>query len=191
MLRSLATKVSAMNLVKLEENVFEVESFLSSEECDSLVELSESIGFKSADVQTKSGRQLLASIRNNERVDYQSDELAETYWRRLEKLGLPCYEGKNAIALSPYFRFYKYLPGQKFNMHKDGRQRVGANETLYTFLVYLNEGCIGGETLFRQGNLKVSPKKGAAVIFEHHLWHQGVEVESGVKFVVRSDLVYS
>ena len=81
--------------------------------------------------------------------------------------------------------------GQKFNMHKDGRQNVCGNETLFTFLIYLNDGCHGGETLFRQGNLKVSPKKGSAIVFEHHLWHQGVEVESGVKFVLRSDIVYS
>lgn len=59
------------------------------------------------------------------------------------------------------------------------------------FLIYLNEGCLGGETLFRQGNLKVSPKMGSAILFEHQLWHQGAEVESGVKFVLRSDVVYS
>jgi hypothetical protein len=180
-----------MNLVKLEENVFEICSFLSVEECDLLIEFSESIGFKEADVQTKAGRQLLTIIRNNERVDHHSNEYAELYWQRLSKLKLPFYEGKSPIGLSPYFRFYKYLPGQKFNMHKDSRQSVGGNETLFTFLTYLNEGCLGGETLFRQGNLKVSPKKGSAIIFEHHLWHQGVEVESGVKFVLRSDIVYS
>lgn len=181
----------AMNLVKLEENVFAISSFLSAKECDLLIELSESIGFKEADVQTKAGRQLLTFIRNNERVDYQSNEHAEQYWQRLSTLKLPSFEGKSPIGLSPYFRFYKYLPGQKFNMHKDGRQSVDGNETLFTFLIYLNEGCLGGETLFRQGNLKISPKKGSAIIFEHHLWHQGVEVESGVKYVLRTDIVYS
>jgi predicted 2-oxoglutarate/Fe(II)-dependent dioxygenase YbiX len=184
-------KELAMTLVKLEENIFKIPSFLSADECDQLIELSESIGFKEADIQTKVGRQLLANIRNNERVDYQSNEHAELYWQRLSNMKLPSFEGKSAIALSPYFRFYKYLPGQKFNMHKDGRQHVGGNETLFTFLIYLNEGCLGGETLFRQGNLKVSPEKGSAIIFEHHLWHQGVEVESGIKLVLRSDIVYS
>jgi hypothetical protein len=76
-------------------------------------------------------------------------------------------------------------------MHKDGRQTVGGNETLFTFLIYLNEGCVGGDTIFRQGNLNVTPKVGTAIIFEHHLWHQGVEVESGLKFVLRSDIIYS
>jgi prolyl 4-hydroxylase len=180
-----------MNLVKLEENIFEISAFLSFEECDLLIELSESIGFKEADVETKAGRQLLTNIRNNERVDYQSSVHAELYWQRLSNLQLPSFEGKSPIGLSPYFRFYKYQPGQKFNMHKDGRQNVCGNETLFTFLIYLNDGCHGGETLFRQGNLKVSPKKGSAIVFEHHLWHQGVEVESGVKFVLRSDIVYS
>lgn len=179
-----------MNLVELAMNIFEIPALLSAEECDGLIDLSESIGFSKADVQTKSGRQLLTNIRNNERVDYYSNELAEIYWQRIAQLKLPIYEDKQAIGLSPYFRFYKYWPGQKFNMHKDGRQNVGGNETLYTLLMYLNDGCIGGETLFRQDNLKVSPKKGYAIMFEHQLWHQGVEVESGVKLVLRTDVVY-
>lgn len=179
-----------MKLVKLEENVFEIPTFLSVEECNSLIQLGESIGFKPADVQTTTGRQRHTHIRNNERTDYQSSSLAETYWKRLEGLGLPTSENKNAIGLSANFRFYKYLPGQKFNMHKDGRQRIGGNETLYTFLVYLNENCIGGETLFRDGNLKLLPKQGSAIIFEHQLWHQGGEVECGMKYVLRSDIVY-
>ncbi|GGX22516.1 prolyl hydroxylase family protein [Undibacterium macrobrachii] len=179
-----------MKLVKLEENVFEIPAFLTDEECDSLIQLSESIGFNAADVQTTSGRQYYTHIRNNERADYQSSSLAETYWKLLCRFELPNHENRNANGLSPHFRFYKYLPGQKFNMHKDGRQRIGGNETMYTFLVYLNEDYIGGETLFRNGNLKVSPKKGSAIIFEHQLWHQGVEVESGMKYVLRSDVVY-
>jgi hypothetical protein len=179
-----------MKLVELEENIFELPTFLSHEECESLIKIGESIGFKAADVQTTSGRQLHTHIRNNERADHHSCSLAEAYWQRLVGLELPTYEDKNAIGISPYFRFYKYLPGQKFNMHKDGHQTIGHNETIYTFLVYLNEDCVGGETLFRNGNLKVTPKKGSAVIFEHQLWHQGVEVASGMKYVLRSDVVY-
>lgn len=180
-----------MDLIKIEENVFEIPSFLSVDECDVLINLSEEIGFKEADVQTPSGRELLTHIRNNERVDYHSNDLAQRYWQRLVNLNLPAFEGKSAIGLSPYFRFYRYLPGQKFSLHKDGRQNVHGNETLFTFLIYLNEDCIGGETFFRQGSLKISPKKGTAILFEHHLWHQGVEVQSGVKIVLRSDLIYN
>ena len=102
-----------MNLVKLEQNIFEISSFLSNEECDLLIELSESIGFKEADVQTKTGREMMTSIRNNERVDYRSDEYADLYWRRLSTLSLPSFEGKQAVGLSPNFRFYKYQPGQE------------------------------------------------------------------------------
>ncbi|MBC3873371.1 2OG-Fe(II) oxygenase [Undibacterium flavidum] len=179
-----------MKLVKLEEGVFEIDAFLPVEECDSLIALSEAIGFKQADVQTLSGRQLLTNIRNNERVDYLSNTLAKVYWQKIAELNLPICEGKNAIGISSNFRFYKYQLGQKFSMHRDGRQSIGENETLYTLLVYLNEDCIGGETFFREGNLKVLLKKGLAIIFEHSLWHQGVDVKSGVKYVLRSDIVY-
>jgi prolyl 4-hydroxylase len=153
-----------MILEKLKDNVYEINSFLSSTECDDLINLSESLGYKKADVQTKSGRQLLTTVRNNERVDYYSEEFSCEYWKRSSSFQLPIYEQKSAVGISPYFRFYKYQPGQRFNMHKDGRQLVGKNETLFTFLI-----CVGRETLFREGNLKICHKKGTAIFFEHYL----------------------
>lgn len=35
------------------------------------------------------------------------------------------------------------------------------------------------------------PPVGSAVVFDHLLLHEGAEVESGVKYAVRTDLVYA
>jgi hypothetical protein len=116
--------------------------------------------------------------------------MAEEWWRKLATVVLPQYENKKAVCLSPYFRFYKYTPGQKFNMHKDGRQNIDDLTTYYTLLLYLNDDCTGGTTKFRQEGIEVSPKTGNALLFQHHLWHQGTEVMSGVKYVLRTDIAY-
>jgi hypothetical protein len=181
-----------MKLKQLAQGVFVIESFLSAVECNELIDQAEKVGFETADVQTSdTKRQLLTNIRNNERVNYESDNVAIKWWSRLSSLPFPKFEDYTATGLSPYFRFYKYVPGQKFNMHKDGRQTVAGKTTYYTFLVYLNEACKGGDTKFRVDNLSIAPKTGKALLFQHDLWHQGVEVEDGVKYVLRTDVLYS
>ena len=50
------------------------------------------------------------------------------------------------------FRIYKYTEGQRFKMHRDGSYERNAKEcSFYSFLIYLNEGYLGGETYFENG----------------------------------------
>jgi len=171
-------------------NIFTIDSFLSSTDCSDFISQAEEFGFKPADVETGSSRTLMTNIRNNERVDYESTELAVKWWSYLSETEIPVIDGMRAVGISPRFRFYKYTPGQKFNMHKDGRQNVKGNTTLLTLLVYLNEGYQGGSTKFRQGEVDVEPAVGKALIFDHDLWHQGVEVQVGTKYVLRTDVIF-
>ncbi|VAW83064.1 hypothetical protein MNBD_GAMMA12-2871 [hydrothermal vent metagenome] len=180
-----------MNCVRLSENIYEIDSFLSENECKILISVSESLGYSAADVQVNVTRRHIEAVRNNYRLNYQSASLAEDYWSRLKCVNIPAIENRLAIGLSPYFRFYRYCAGQKFNMHKDGRQDVGVHETLFSFIIYLNKDYDGGSTLFRQDNIEVFPQTGKVVVFEHHLWHQGSRVESGLKYVLRTDVVCS
>jgi len=180
-----------MKFVTLENEIFLIESFLSDQNCKELIDLAENIGFKKADVQLSSHkRQLLTDIRNNERVNHENSAMAKAWWEKLNSQELPKYQDKKPIGISPYFRFYKYTPGQKFNMHKDGQQKVDNSTSYYTFLVYLNDKFSGGSTKFRLSELEIFPKAGQALLFQHQLWHQGTRVDSGVKYVLRSDLLY-
>ncbi|MGB3692087.1 MAG: 2OG-Fe(II) oxygenase [Spirulinaceae cyanobacterium] len=177
--------------MELSKNILVIESLLSPEECSQLIKKSEQIGYCKADIQVHNGRQHLPKIRNNERVNLHSEQLAHELWDKIAFYSLPIYEGRYAIGLSPYFRFYKYIEGQKFKIHQDGRQNVEGNETLFTLLVFLSEGFKGGETKFRQERISVKPKTGKALIFEHRLWHKGCVLESGIKYVIRTDIAYS
>ena len=49
---------------------------------------------------------------------------------------------------------------------------------------------------FEKGNkngaqlLKIKPKTGSIIIFNHDLWHEGSEVYSGIKYCLRTDIMY-
>lgn len=54
--------------------------------------------------------------------------------------------------------------------------------------VYPNDGFTGGDTDFRA--FRVKPEAGAALLFIHDTWHEGAAIESGTKYVLRSDVMY-
>jgi hypothetical protein len=59
-------------------------------------------------------------------------------------------------------------------------------------MVYLNdtEPDGGGETHFPDAEVTVVPKAGTALLFDHHLLHESRTLRSGVKYAVRSDVMF-
>ncbi len=61
-------------------------------------------------------------------------------------------------------------------------------------MVYLNEAFEGGATRFflrePHGEIDIVPQTGMALLFLHTLQHEGATVESGRKYVLRSDIMY-
>ncbi|MEM1134219.1 MAG: 2OG-Fe(II) oxygenase [Bacteroidota bacterium] len=57
-----------------------------------------------------------------------------------------------------------------------------------TFMIYLNEDFKGGETKFDE--ITIKPKTGTALCFIHEQKHEGCFVISGVKYVIRTDVMY-
>lgn len=180
-----------MTVDLLTENILTIDSFLTASECQDFITFAEKEGFKAADVDNGNGRSHMLEIRNNERVDIVSEDLATHWWERLPYELIPNIEGRTPIGLSPRFRFYRYLPGQKFNMHKDGKQDISGNSTLMTLLVYLNDGYSGGTTKFRHNSIEIHAETGKALLFKHQLWHKGTKLESGCKHVMRTDVVFT
>lgn len=170
------------------DRVFTIPEFLSPEECASLISVAEHQGFEAATVRMPSGPQLLPSIRTNERVVLVLPEWTGRLWERLSVRELPRIKGRTAIGLPEAIRFYKYRPGQRFKMHKDGPTLENGLRSELTLLVYLNEEFVGGETDFREFAIK--PETGMALLFIHDTWHEGAEVTSGVKYVLRTDVMY-
>jgi prolyl 4-hydroxylase len=178
-----------MKLTKLTDSIFTVEDFFTRQECLDTIVKSEGVGYELAKVNTASGTRVRTDIRNNSRAFYKSEDLAQKLW---EKLGphVPAQFGNStAIGLNELFRFYRYQRGHQFKGHFDESYVRNEREASYfTFMVYLNDNFQGGDTAFR--GLRIRPRQGMALIFLHSLYHEGSEVTQGVKYVLRSDVMY-
>ena len=62
--------------------------------------------------------------------------------------------------------------------------------SLYTALVYLNDDFEGGQTRFYEHDTLVRPTQGMALFFVHNQLHEGCEVVSGRKYVLRTDVMF-
>lgn len=82
--------------------------------------------------------------------------------------------------------------------------------SMMTFMLYLNEGFEGGSTNFvdekqelwkdpitqiycaEESNIlmRIVPKTGMAIVFRHHLLHEGQQLKSGVKYIMRSEVMH-
>jgi len=103
-------------------------------------------------------------------------------------------DGERPVTCNPNLRLYKYGPGMSFGKHIDEANVVkGHGVTRMTVLIYLSE-CRGGATRF-EGDIAFEPKVGAILLHVHGedlcLEHEADPVVTGVKYVLRTDLVYS
>jgi len=178
-----------MELNKITEQIFTIDNFWSKSECLSFIAKSELIGYEAAKVGNDNLQIVVAEVRNNERVIYKDLELAISLWQRLQLL-VPSKIGNSvAVGLNELFRFYKYQPGQKFKKHRDQSYiRENGDASYYTFMIYLNDDYDGGETTFN--DIVIKPKGGMGLIFLHDLEHEGTAVLQGVKYVLRTDVMY-
>ncbi|MBD0364309.1 MAG: 2OG-Fe(II) oxygenase [Coleofasciculus sp. C3-bin4] len=178
--------------------VFTIANILSPAECSEYIALSENLGYTGAPITTLRGFEMRPDIRNNERVILDDPERALDLWQRVSAY-IPTTIGKwRAIGLNERFRFYRYDPGQRFAPHHDGcYRRPNGEQSILTFMIYLNEGFEGGETRFdlpyyyvKQPHVFVVPVTGMALCFVHEIQHEGTAVIRGRKYVLRSDVMY-
>ena len=183
----------------LNNEIFTLDNILLPQECVEYINLTESIGYTDAPISTIRGFQMRPDIRNNERLIVDDRQRAFDLWQRVSDY-IPKTIGKwQAVGLNERFRFYRYDPGRRFAIHHDGcYRRPNGEESLLTFMIYLNEGFEGGETRFHLSpryyeelpNITVVPVTGMALCFVHELVHEGVAVVQGRKYVLRSDVMY-
>jgi predicted 2-oxoglutarate/Fe(II)-dependent dioxygenase YbiX len=99
--------------------------------------------------------------------------------------------GMKPVGANERFRCYRYDVDQRFAPHYDGAFIRNEDErSLLTFMVYLNDGFGGGATKFHDFDVDVTPKAGMALLFQHFLLHEGCFVTRGVKYALRSDVMY-
>lgn len=181
--------IPGMQLQQLTDNIITITRFWTGKQCADFIAKSELLGYEAATVETEKGQRLIDTVRNNERVVYKDPSLAQEIWTQAKPFVPEKIGNSMAVGLNELFRFYKYQPGQQFRRHRD--QSFIRNETeasYYTFRIYLNDNYKGGETSFDQ--LVIRPSTGMALIFLHNLEHAGNPVTQGIKYVLRTDVMY-
>jgi prolyl 4-hydroxylase len=171
--------------------VFTIPDVMTRDECAGLVARIDALGPSDAPITTARGFEMRPEIRNNQRVIIDDHQLAGELFARVRTATPARLFGREAVGANERFRCYRYEPGQRFAPHYDGAfwrdQREGSELTL---MVYLNDGFGGGTTRFHDFDVDVVPRTGSALLFQHRLLHEGCEVTSGVKYVLRSDVMY-
>lgn len=211
------------NIIRLEipevPGAFQLLNVLSDKEADTLVEISELLGYTE-----DSPVSLPHEVRHNENFNWVvSEGIDTTIWERLSHLVTEEWRGQTAKGINARFRFYKYKKGDFFSPHSDGAwpgSRVIDGRLVhnafpelysqYTFLIFLSEDYDGGRTQFMVS--KSNPKKparldsdtnivnirtpkGAVLCFPHgthplHCIHSSEEITRGMKYIIRTDILF-
>ncbi|KAJ3130245.1 hypothetical protein HK098_004292 [Nowakowskiella sp. JEL0407] len=195
---------SRNNLTVPGARAFSISNFLSKEECRFYISEAERLSFEGIDWE------YAKDYRDCVRVLASSDEFADILWRRIishltredfenvRPYGFGATKGTWAPAgVNPMIRFSKYNKGGHFQRHRDGGFVIHDDlRSIFTVLIFLNDDFMGGETTFYsdvQGDspcLKFNPAAGTAVIFNHDCRHAGEIVEGGVKYILRTDIMF-
>lgn len=188
-----ATRVEAADGMQVRPygaGVFTIAGFLTPAECASFISSSEQRGYSEAGIRTEQGELLYKDARNNDRVVFDDSDLAHFLYERARPLLPQEIDGWKLWGFNVRFRYYRYAQRQQFDWHLDGTVRaIPGQESFLTFMMYLNEGFQGGSTEF--GWDKVLPAEGMALVFPHRVRHRGAPVESGTKYVLRTDVMYA
>lgn len=186
----------------LSDNIFVIHDFLSPDECAAFIARSERIGFGDAPINGAGEQVVVKSMRSNDRAMLDDMALAAELYDRARPSLPDVFREHAPCGFNERFRFYRYTTGQKFDWHFDGefhRYNATGEASKMTFMIYLNDACEGGETLFNYlipgtsdwtPDLRVRPSPGKALVFRHDVLHTGAEVTAGVKYVLRTDVMF-
>ncbi|CAE7702539.1 unnamed protein product [Symbiodinium pilosum] len=180
-------------------NIFLVPGVLDAEEAAGLVAKAEEAGFE---LQTSRGPAFGEAIRHHYRISFEDPHFADALWNGglNQTLAALRVGRRRPTGLNENIRIYKYSGGDVFGQHIDGSNQTSRGKTEFTLLIYLTgeeHELVGGETVFYSGGseaLRVRPVTGQALVHRHGsecLLHESLPVTGGVKYVLRSDVVFS
>lgn len=199
LVNTVTTNMTNLNVLSDSPLVFYVDNFLSKDQCENLIEETES-NYIEAPITIDGNAgifEMNKDIKNNTRAIVDDKTLAYYLFTLVNKYLPKEFKDWRLFSLNDRFRFYKYEKGQTFKPHIDGSYKPYPTrlESKLTLLIYLSDVKEGGETSFFDGTedklrFKLKPKVGQLVVFDHHQLHSGDPVLEGVKYVLRTDVMY-
>jgi prolyl 4-hydroxylase len=172
-----------INEVNKTLQILEVENFWPLEFCISFIESMEKIGFTSIKYERNKDR-----TRYNQMLRFENDEISKVIFDGLRKALKGKIYNQKFISVHESIRIYKYEKTDEFKRHIDMGIKIAHNiQSKYSILLYLNDKFTGGNTSF--GKMKIKPKMGSLILFPHNLKHSGQKINSGTKYILRTDLI--
>jgi len=199
---------------------FILRNVLSRVECSTIIDMAEAMGFAAntptlkGEVQNRF-RGRFDQLRAPRCVWLATEAVNSALFARLRHFLPQSSLGGTLHGINRRWRIYRYQPGQQFVPHLDDGYEASylnkagsvatdpTKQSLLTILVYLSSGLQGGQTRFwiPDSTLQdfsergVRPVAGHALLFFHgdhplSLIHEGCPVREGVKYVLRSDVLY-
>ena len=179
--------------------IYLIENFLSAKECDHLIEIAKPHLQRSTVINDGVANEGKLDARRTSQgmfiLDHLKDRIVKKIEKRLAALTeLPIQNGESIQVLqyregAEYQPHHDYFnpatPGGMSHLNRGG-QRVAS------VIMYLNTPQEGGETIFPRVNIRVTPKKGSAVLFYNCLTtgevdplslHGGAPVIAGEKWI--------
>lgn len=181
-----------------------LDAVLTPAECNALIATAESNGFTAASLYTdKQGVEHFSDIRKSQRTIIDSQPFVDELWKRIQHT-IPQSWGGHTLHISPdaksplnpRLRILKYAdPGDEFQMHCDGQYASpDGGISQLTILIYLNVGYTGAYTHFLADDdttlVPVIPTIGGIAIQDQRLLHCVPPLETGTKYVVRTEVMY-
>lgn len=131
------------------------------------------------------------AVRSNTRVMWDDAEEATALVDLLGEAVPSTWNGERRVGGNPRLRIYRYEPGEHHSAHWDTVVELPDGiASRITLVFYLNDDFEGGETEFPELGKRVAPARGTALLFQHRVLHAALGVTSGVKYVLRTDVLY-
>eukprot|EP00933_Yihiella_yeosuensis_P039046 TRINITY_DN32983_c0_g1_i1.p1 TRINITY_DN32983_c0_g1~~TRINITY_DN32983_c0_g1_i1.p1 ORF type:complete len:236 (+),score=50.22 TRINITY_DN32983_c0_g1_i1:34-741(+) len=179
-----------------EAQTITIRGVLDEEECRAVISAAERKGLE---IQTSRGPAFGEAVRHHKRASFDDPGFADALWEAglCDALADLRVGKRRPVGLNCNIRIYQYEPGDVFGQHIDGANQTPLGQTEYTLLIYLTGDLRGGETAFYCGGrelVRIKPVAGSALLHRHGkrcLLHEALPVEEGIKFVLRSDVVFA
>jgi hypothetical protein len=195
------------------DTAFLLRNLLSSHECDEIIAQVEYFGLRDTGYNHRIRVNDRVVVMGEDLADVLFDR-AQPFLKDITvpehgsaPLGVPkgCLKGAwQPAGLNTCFRACRYAPGGFFLPHFDeGFYRSDRNFSFKTFMIYLNDGFEGGPTNFYSENQRhyfpghpenviyaLRPEKGSCLVFNHNLTHDGGELKTGFKYILRTEVMY-
>ncbi|KAK4052887.1 hypothetical protein OIO90_004163 [Microbotryomycetes sp. JL221] len=203
------TTCTDLKFEQLTSDLIIIENFVQPQQLKQWKQFLPTLNLTAPDAQTKPGH----AQRSNFRFQTHDVNFARSLWSNtgLDKFcqqHVPSHvKSKQPVGLNSNIRVYKYPEGSFFGPHYDDDvyDPTTKRRSEWTLLVYLtgqSDGVVGGETAFYpQANNKTDGPRldvdlvaGRALLHRHGhacMLHEGRKVDSGIKWVLRSDIMYA